>query len=320
MPQHISNWISISIHGARYLCPWTSRPEETRTPNTHLRFKEGSNSSLTALPGHKLLFLCTSWLPHQPFAPQPEPIHPLQATMAPLSPAAPAGQLPAAAARSLLPAAPSPRALPIHPATGTWKGRTAVCWRGRNGSWIPPHLPEIKARAGRWPGGHLLSAGGEERFLLACRAPSTRSGNVICTSEHPRLARRWEIKESYCIFKEGRGCRRGGLRPHLGPGRRRSVSAREQAAAGRWDSRVTHGEDQPGTGTAARPGRRGGPPTAPRPNDGLRAGTSSSTRGTSFPPSRKRGRCRERGERDWPSARRVLREGNSIKTELGKVK
>lgn len=89
MPQHISNWIFISIHGARYLCPWTSRPEETRTPNTHLRFKEGSSSSLTPLPGHKLLFLCTSWLPRQPFAPQPEPIHPLQATMAPPSPAAP---------------------------------------------------------------------------------------------------------------------------------------------------------------------------------------------------------------------------------------
>lgn len=40
--------------------------------------------------------------------------------------------------------------------------------------------------------------------LLACLAPGTHSSNVICTSEHPRLAWHWEIKDSIISLKRDR--------------------------------------------------------------------------------------------------------------------
>lgn len=72
----------------------------------------------------------------------------------------------------------------------------------------------------------------------------------------------------------------------------------EQESAGARDTQVTHGKDHPGGSTATQPGQRHGSPAAPQLNDGLHAGTSSSTQGTTFPLSRERGRCIEQGERD----------------------
>lgn len=46
------------------------------------------------------------------------------------------------------------------------------------------------------------------------------SSSVICSSEHPRLAWHWQIKEFYRIFKEGQ-------------------AAREVASSQKWQEKVS---------------------------------------------------------------------------------
>lgn len=81
--------------------------------------------------------------------------------------------------------------------------------------------------------------------LLTCPAPGTHSSNVICTSEHPRLAWHWEIKEFYRIFKEGQAAWEAACGPIS------ELAGRGQRVCGsRSEGHLSHTwQDQPGTGT-----------------------------------------------------------------------